>query len=76
MNCCNIPASRRLREENFHVILDEAQDTDPAQFSVLTEITRPPDATGLWLETETAPSTAWSFLHGRRFSAVDLSRPR
>ena len=48
-------ASRRLREENFHVILDEAQDTDPAQFSVLTEITRPPDATGLWLETETAP---------------------
>jgi ATP-dependent exoDNAse (exonuclease V) beta subunit len=48
-------ASRRLREENFHVILDEAQDTDPAQFSVLTEITRPPDAIGRWLETETAP---------------------
>jgi len=48
-------ASRRLREENFRVILDEAQDTDPAQFSVLTEITRPPDATGRWLETETAP---------------------
>src|SRR5207237_470202 len=37
-------AARRLREENFRVILDEAQDTDPAQFSVLTEITRPPDA--------------------------------
>jgi ATP-dependent helicase/nuclease subunit A len=48
-------ASRRLREENFYVILDEAQDTDPAQFSLLTEITRPPDATGRWLETETAP---------------------
>jgi ATP-dependent exoDNAse (exonuclease V) beta subunit len=48
-------ASRRLREENFHVILDEAQDTDPAQFSVLTEITRPPEATGRWLETKTAP---------------------
>jgi ATP-dependent exoDNAse (exonuclease V) beta subunit len=48
-------ASRRLREENFRVILDEAQDTDPAQFSVLTEITRPPEATGRWLETETAP---------------------
>jgi ATP-dependent helicase/nuclease subunit A len=47
-------AARRLREENFHVILDEAQDTDPAQFSVLTEITRPPDATGRWLKTETA----------------------
>jgi ATP-dependent exoDNAse (exonuclease V) beta subunit len=48
-------ASRRLREENFRVILDEAQDTDPAQFSVLTEITRPPDATGRWLETKIAP---------------------
>ena len=48
-------ASRRLREEKFRVILDEAQDTDPAQFSVLTEIIRPPEATGRWLETETAP---------------------
>jgi len=48
-------AARRLREEGFRVILDEAQDTDPAQFSVLTEITRPPDATGRWLETESAP---------------------
>ena len=48
-------SSRRLREENFYVILDEAQDTDPAQFSVLTELTRPPDATGRWLETKTAP---------------------
>jgi ATP-dependent exoDNAse (exonuclease V) beta subunit len=48
-------ASRRLRGENFRVILDEAQDTDPAQFSVLTEITRPPDATGRWLETEADP---------------------
>ena len=48
-------AARRLREENFRVILDEAQDTDPAQFSVLTEITRPLDATGRWLETGTEP---------------------
>jgi ATP-dependent helicase/nuclease subunit A len=48
-------AAQRLREENFRVILDEAQDTDPAQFSVLTEITRPPDATGRWLETGMAP---------------------
>ena len=47
-------AARRLREENFRVILDEAQDTDPAQFSVLTEIIRPVEATGRWLETETA----------------------
>jgi ATP-dependent exoDNAse (exonuclease V) beta subunit len=48
-------AGRRVREENFRVILDEAQDTDPAQFSVLTEITRPPKAIGRWLETETDP---------------------
>ncbi len=48
-------AARRLREENFRVILDEAQDTDPAQFSVLTEITRPVEATGRWLESDTAP---------------------
>jgi ATP-dependent helicase/nuclease subunit A len=48
-------AARRIREENFRVILDEAQDTDPAQFSVLTEITRPPDATGRWLETQAEP---------------------
>jgi ATP-dependent exoDNAse (exonuclease V) beta subunit len=43
-------AARRIREENFHVILDEAQDTEPLQFSVLLEATRPPEATGLWLQ--------------------------
>jgi ATP-dependent exoDNAse (exonuclease V) beta subunit len=48
-------AARRLREENYRVILDEAQDTDPAQFSILTEITRPANATGRWLTTKTAP---------------------
>jgi ATP-dependent exoDNAse (exonuclease V) beta subunit len=48
-------AARRMREEGFRVILDEAQDTDPAQFSVLTEVTRPPDATGRWLDTGSAP---------------------
>ena len=47
-------AGRRVREENFRVILDEAQDTDPAQFSVLTEIARPPEATGRWLENVVA----------------------
>ena len=48
-------AGRRVREQNFRVILDEAQDTDPAQFSVLLEIARPPDASGYWLETKNAP---------------------
>jgi ATP-dependent exoDNAse (exonuclease V) beta subunit len=46
-------AAQRIREQNLRVILDEAQDTDPAQFSVLLEITRPSDATGRWLETRT-----------------------
>jgi len=43
-------AAQRIREENFRVILDEAQDTEPLQFSVLLEATRPPEAEGLWLE--------------------------
>ncbi len=38
-------AARRIRERNYRVILDEAQDTDPAQFDVLLAITHPPDAT-------------------------------
>jgi ATP-dependent exoDNAse (exonuclease V) beta subunit len=44
--------ARRIREKNYRVILDEAQDTDPQQFLVLLEITRPVDATGEWLETK------------------------
>jgi len=48
-------AARRVREQNFRVILDEAQDTDPAQFSVLLEIARPPEAAGRWLEVRTDP---------------------
>src|SRR4051812_33430985 len=48
-------AARRIRELDPIVILDEAQDTDRAQFSVLLEITRPPEATGRWLRTLTDP---------------------
>jgi len=48
-------AGPRIREETFRVILDEAQDTAPAQFDVLLEASRPPAATGNWLETQTAP---------------------
>src|SRR6266567_4655781 len=44
-------AAQRIREENFRVILDEAQDTEPLQFSVLLEATRSPHATGDWMET-------------------------
>ena len=43
-------AAQRIREENLRVILDEAQDTEPLQFSVLLEATRPLEAKGLWLQ--------------------------
>src|SRR6476661_3479460 len=43
-------AAPRIREESLRVILDEAQDTEPLQFSVLLEVTRPPEAKGLWLQ--------------------------
>jgi ATP-dependent helicase/nuclease subunit A len=43
-------AARRIREKDYRVILDEAQDTEPQQFSVLLEIARPPSATGIWME--------------------------
>jgi ATP-dependent exoDNAse (exonuclease V) beta subunit len=45
----------RIRERDFRVILDEAQDTDPQQFSILLEATRPPGAAGRWLERKTGP---------------------
>lgn len=35
---------RRIRQEGWRVILDEAQDTDPQQFAVLVEIAREVDA--------------------------------
>src|SRR5213080_2205183 len=44
--------AKRIREKNYHVIVDEAQDTDPQQFFVLLEITRPVEATGEWLQTK------------------------
>ena len=47
----NHPKTGRLiREQEFRVILDEAQDTDPMQFHVLTEITRPPEVSGNWID--------------------------
>ena len=50
-SCCIIRSLLlRIREESFRVILDEAQDTEPLQFSVLLELTRPPEAKGLWLQ--------------------------
>jgi ATP-dependent exoDNAse (exonuclease V) beta subunit len=46
----------QVRAEGWRVLLDEAQDTDPAQFSVLVEITRPPGAPyGSWPGDGPAP---------------------
>ena len=46
----NAEAISSIREKDYIVILDEAQDTDPQQFEILLEITRPLDARGRWLE--------------------------
>src|SRR5436190_6793976 len=40
--------AKRIRGKNYRVLLDEAQDTDPQQFFVLLEMTRPADAHGEW----------------------------
>lgn len=48
-------AGRRLRGEQYRLILDEAQDTDPLQFRILLELARPRDARGTWLDTGGAP---------------------
>lgn len=44
-------AGARIRREGYRVILDEAQDTDPLQFVILTEVARPANAQGIWLES-------------------------
>ncbi len=42
-----------IRAEGWRIVLDEAQDTDPAQFSVLVEITRAPgEPAGNWPPVE------------------------
>ncbi len=45
------PILDKIRADGWRVILDEAQDTDAQQFSVLVEITRPPgEPLGTWPE--------------------------
>jgi ATP-dependent exoDNAse (exonuclease V) beta subunit len=46
----NVAAISRIRAKDYIVILDEAQDTDPQQFEILVEITRPPAATTRWID--------------------------
>ena len=47
--------ARALRERDYRVILDEAQDTDPGQFQLLLECARPVSAQGDWLATGEFP---------------------
>ena len=54
-------AARRIREQNYHVILDEAQDTAPLQFSVLLETTRPVKARGSWPNESSDPPRPGDF---------------
>jgi ATP-dependent helicase/nuclease subunit A len=51
----NTEAISRIRAKDYIVILDEAQDTDPQQFLVLTEITRPVNAAGRWIDNLQEP---------------------
>ena len=47
-----LPAvAEKIRQQDYRVILDEAQDTEPAQFYVLIESARPPSARQTWTET-------------------------
>lgn len=54
-------AASRIREKNYRIILDEAQDTDPLQFDVLLEVARPHEARGKWLEVRQHPPRAGHF---------------
>jgi ATP-dependent helicase/nuclease subunit A len=46
----NADAIASIRAKDYIVILDEAQDTDPQQFEILVEITRPKKAHGRWID--------------------------
>ena len=51
----------QIRGKNYRVLLDEAQDTDPQQFCVLLETTRPVKARGEWLQTKRDPPRLGQF---------------
>ncbi len=51
----------RIRAEEFSILLDEAQDTDPAQFDVLLGAAQPADAAGLWRAGQGAPPAPGRF---------------
>src|SRR5206468_590496 len=49
--------AKRIRGKHYRVILDEAQDTDPQQFFVLLEMTRPVDARSEWFLAAASPAS-------------------
>ena len=51
----------QIRGKNYRVLLDEAQDTDPQQFCVLLEITRPVEARGQWPQSRRDPPRPGQF---------------
>jgi len=53
--------TQRIREKNYRVLLDEAQDTDPQQFLVLVEVARPLEARGEWLQDRQSPPRSGHF---------------
>jgi ATP-dependent exoDNAse (exonuclease V) beta subunit len=45
-----------LQQRNYRILLDEAQDTDPFQFQILLELTRPPGSPPFhWSSDQTPP---------------------
>ncbi|MBL9215096.1 MAG: UvrD-helicase domain-containing protein [Opitutaceae bacterium] len=69
------PTLERIRAEDWRVILDEAQDTDPQQFAVLVEITRPPGSPlGEWPEGGAGPRPGRFCLVGDGQQAIYGSR--
>jgi ATP-dependent exoDNAse (exonuclease V) beta subunit len=57
-------AAHAIRAERLHILLDEAQDTDPLQFDILIEAVRPLHAQGHWCDEQMDPP------EGGRFSMV------
>ena len=53
--------AKQIRSKNYRVLLDEAQDTDPQQFFVLLEMTRPVEAVGEWRQTRRSPPRCGHF---------------
>ncbi len=68
--------ARRIREKKYRVILDEAQDTDPATIPRPPRNRPAPGSSGTLAGNAASATAPGPFLHGGRFPAIDLSQPR